>query len=58
MEAHRSQIKHTISPEEAEIQAYLKEKKERDEHARRERLESRDQLVSQQHHRLQQLLLQ
>ena len=58
MEAHRSQIQHTMSPEEAEIQAYLKKKKEREEHARRERLESRDQLVSQHHQRLQQQLLQ
>ena len=58
MEAHRSQINHTLSPAEAEMQSFLKEKREQDEFARRERLEQRDQLVAQQHQRIQQQLLQ
>lgn len=58
MEAHRSQVSHTLSPAEAELQSYLKEKRERDEYARRERLEQRDHLVAQQHQRIQRQLLQ
>ena len=58
MEAHRSQISHTLSPAEAEVQSFIKEKRKHDEHARRERLEQRDQLVAQQHQRIQQQLLQ
>ena len=58
MEAHRSQISHTLSPAEAELQSFLKEKREHEELARRERLEKHDQLVSQQHQRIQQQLLQ
>lgn len=58
MEAHRSQISHTLSPAEAEVQSFIKEKREQDEFARRERLEQRDQLVAQQHQRIQQQLLQ
>ena len=58
MQAHRAQVSHTLSPAEAELQAYLKEKREREEHARLERLAQRDTLVTQQHQRIQQQLLQ
>lgn len=58
MEAHRSQIQHTLSPEEAELQDYLKQKKTVEEEQRLERLEARDKLVSKQHTRIQQRLLQ
>lgn len=58
MEAHRSQVSHTLSPAEAELQSFLKEKREREEYARRERLQQRDQMVAQQHQRIQQQLLQ
>ena len=58
MEAQRSQVRHTLSPAEAERQSFLKEKREKEEHARRERLEQRDQMIAQQHQRIQQQLLQ
>lgn len=58
MEAYRSQIKHTLSPEEAELQEYLKQKHSHEEQERLERLQARDLLVSQQHEKIQQRLLQ
>ena len=58
MEAYRSQIQHTLSPEEAELQDFLKQKKKTEEHQRMERLQTGDRLVAQQHAKIQQRLLQ
>jgi CCR4-NOT transcriptional regulation complex NOT5 subunit len=57
MQAHRSQMKTDMSADDVELQEHLKQKHARSEEDRLERLHSRDQLVSEQHARIQQQLL-